>query len=71
MSEDLEEVREAIKKKGARWRAEKTSISELSPEEMKKRLGSLLPDEESRKTKKEGKKSARGARKPLRERACA
>lgn len=52
LSEDLEEVREAIKKKGARWRAEKTSVSELSVEEMKKRLGSLLTDEEIEKIEK-------------------
>ena len=56
LSEDLEEVRKEIKKKGARWRAEKTSVSELSVEEMKKRLGSLLPDEELEKIQKREKK---------------
>lgn len=45
MSEEVEETRKAIKKKGARWRAEKTSMSELSDEEKKSRLG-LLPTEE-------------------------
>lgn len=45
MSEELKETRQAIKKKGAKWRAEETSISELPPEERRKRLG-LNPTEE-------------------------
>lgn len=45
MSEELEETREAIEKKGAKWKAERTSMSELSPEERRKRLG-LKPTEE-------------------------
>ncbi len=45
MSEELKETREAIDKKGAKWKAERTSMSELSPEERRKRLG-LNPTEE-------------------------
>jgi hypothetical protein len=37
----LEEIREAIKKKGAKWEAGETWISRLSPEERKKFLGDI------------------------------
>jgi len=37
--QELEHIRAAIKAKGARWHADKTSVSELSLEEKKKRLG--------------------------------
>lgn len=43
-SEELEQVRYAIKIRGAKWHAEKTSVSELSMEEKKMRLG-LREDE--------------------------
>ena len=46
MSEDLERTREAIEKKGAKWKAGKTSVSELSSEEQRKRLGLNPTDEE-------------------------
>ncbi|MGD2200394.1 MAG: hypothetical protein PVJ38_02025 [Candidatus Bathyarchaeota archaeon] len=45
MSEELEETKKAIDEKDAKWKAEKTTLSELSPEERKKRLG-LEPTEE-------------------------
>jgi len=45
LSEELKETKEAIEKKGAKWKAERTSMSELSPEERRKRLG-LNPTEE-------------------------
>jgi hypothetical protein len=40
-----EEIQEEIKKKKLRWKAGKTSMSELTPEEQKKRLG-LIPKKE-------------------------
>ena len=40
-----EEIQKKIKEKKLKWKAEKTSISELPSEEKKKRLG-LIPDEE-------------------------
>jgi len=46
LREDLDVTREAIRKKGAKWKAEKTSMSELSSEERKKRLGLLPTDKE-------------------------
>ena len=45
MTNKLEETKGAIKKKSAKWKAEKTSMSKLSPNERKKRLG-LIPTEE-------------------------
>ena len=45
MSEDLKKTKEAIRKKGAKWKADETSMSELTPEERGKRLG-LLPSED-------------------------
>ena len=51
---ELKETREAIKKKCVKWRAEKTSISELSSEEQKKRLGLLPTEEELEELKKIG-----------------
>ncbi|MRR14736.1 hypothetical protein EG833_04775, partial [archaeon] len=36
---ELEEIRSAIKAKGARWHADETSISKLSMKERKMRLG--------------------------------
>ena len=51
---ELKETREVIKKKCAKWRAEKTSISELSSEEQKKRLGLLPTEEELEELKKIG-----------------
>jgi len=38
-SDDLDQIRDAIKAKGARWHADKTSVSDLSQEEKKMRLG--------------------------------
>jgi len=40
-----EEIKKKIKEKKAEWEAGKTSMSKLSPEERKKRLG-LIPTEE-------------------------
>jgi C1A family cysteine protease len=37
--EELDQVRNAVKAKGARWHADETSVSTLSPEEKKMRLG--------------------------------
>jgi hypothetical protein len=45
LDEKLEETKEAIKKKGAKWKADKTSMSKLSRDERRKRLG-LVPNEE-------------------------
>ena len=45
MDEKLEETKEAIEKKGAKWKADKTSMSKLSRDERRKRLG-LVPTEE-------------------------
>ena len=41
-----EKLKEKIRKKGAKWTAEDTSISKLPPEEQRKRLGLLPTDEE-------------------------
>ena len=54
MYEEQEETREAIKKKGAKWKAEKTSMSKLSQEERKNRLGLVPTDEELNRIKKKG-----------------
>lgn len=40
--EELERIKSSIKKKDLKWQAAKTSVSMLSPEERKRRLG-LLP----------------------------
>ncbi len=42
---DLEKVKKAIKKKGAKWEAGETSISRLPEHEIKLRLGAILDDE--------------------------
>lgn len=54
MSEDLRKTKEAIKKKGAKWKADETSMSELTPEEREKRLGLLPSEEELAESKKKG-----------------
>ena len=54
LSDELKKTREAIRKKGATWKAEKTSMSELSPEERRKRLGLLPTEEELEELKKKG-----------------
>ena len=41
----LDAIRAEIKEKNANWKAARTSISELGPEEQRKRLG-LLPTNE-------------------------
>ncbi|MRR07416.1 MAG: hypothetical protein EG828_10830 [Deltaproteobacteria bacterium] len=40
---ELDEVRAAIKLKGAKWHAEETSVSNLSPQERKQRAGTIKP----------------------------
>lgn len=45
-TEDIEQIRNAIKAKGAKWHADKTSVSGLSWEEKKLRLG-ISDDKES------------------------
>lgn len=39
----IKKIQRTIKKKGLRWKAGKTSMSDLSPDEQRRRLG-LLPD---------------------------
>jgi len=43
---DERKLRKKIRRKGAEWTAEETSISKLPPEEQRKRLGLLPTDEE-------------------------
>lgn len=38
---EIKKIQRAIKKKGLRWKAGKTSMSDLSPEERRRRLGCL------------------------------
>ncbi len=45
MGTDLEEIKRAIRKKGAKWEAAETWISKLSPEERRRLLGDNLADE--------------------------
>ena len=54
MSEDKDN-RTDEQKKGAKWKAGKTSMSTLSKEERKKRLGLIPTDEELDRMKKRGK----------------
>jgi len=42
-SQELGEIHRSIERKGARWRAQDTSISRLRAEERRKRLGSYVP----------------------------
>ena len=41
---ELEEIRRAIKEKGAHWTAGETSISKLPPAERRRRLGAILEE---------------------------
>ena len=50
-----EEINKEIRKKGAKWVAGKTSLSEMSPEERAKRLG-LLPKPDEKKAEKKGRR---------------
>ena len=54
MSEDLKKTKEAIKEKVAKWKADETSMSELTPEESKRRLGLLPSEEELEESRKKG-----------------
>ena len=54
MSEDLKRTKEAIRKRGAKWKAEETSMSELTPEERSRRLGLLPSEKELERSKKKG-----------------
>ena len=47
-----EKLKEKIRKKGAKWTAEETSISKLPPEDQRKRLGLLPADEELKEAEK-------------------
>jgi hypothetical protein len=49
---DEEKLKEKIRKKGAKWTVEETSISNLPPEEQRKRLGLLPTDEELKEAEK-------------------
>lgn len=44
-SEEVEQVRQAIKARGARWHADETSMSKLTREEKRKRLGNREDDD--------------------------
>jgi hypothetical protein len=55
VADELSYIKQAIKAKGAKWEADETSVSKLSPEERKNKLGldkaklpegSLLPESE-------------------------
>jgi hypothetical protein len=46
---DKERLQEKIRKKGADWKADETSMSGLTDEEIRARLG-LLPTEDEKKT---------------------
>lgn len=39
---ELEEIRQAIKESGAKWKADETSVSRLDPQELKKKMGTIL-----------------------------
>jgi len=54
LSEDKDN-RSDKQKKGAKWKAGKTSMSTLTKEERKKRLGLIPTDEELERMKKKGK----------------
>lgn len=54
MGKEKKELQEEIEKKGAKWRAEETSMSELSPEEQMRRLGLNPTEEEKEELKKKG-----------------
>ncbi len=45
MGSELEEIRRAIREKGAKWEAGETSVSKLSPEERRRLLGDNLVDD--------------------------
>ena len=47
----VEEIKEAIKKKGAKWVAEETELTELDAEEKGRWLGSVPEPEENDKEK--------------------
>ena len=57
MSEELEEIQKAMKKKGAKWVAKKTWVSELTDEEMKNMLGHIDPEKETKRLKRNKKES--------------
>ncbi len=42
--EELEEIRKAIKETGAKWKADETSVSHLTPQERRKLLGTILDE---------------------------
>ncbi len=42
--EELEEIRKAIKEAGAKWKADETSVSRLSPQERRKLVGTILDE---------------------------
>jgi len=62
VSGELKETREEIEKKGAKWRAEETSLSKLPPEERRKRLGLNPTDEELEALKKKGSGCKKGGK---------
>jgi hypothetical protein len=49
---DEKKLKKEIRKKGAKWTAEETSISKLPPDEQRKRLGLLPTDEELKEAEK-------------------
>ena len=62
MGEELKETRKEIEKKGAKWRAEETSVSNLPTEERRKRLGLNPTDEELEALKKKGSGCKKGGK---------
>ena len=52
LNKNTEKVEEAIKKRKAKWKAERTSLSELSVDEQRKMLGLLPTDQELKKIKR-------------------
>lgn len=39
---ELDEIKQAIKESGAKWKADETSVSRLDPQELKKKMGTIL-----------------------------
>ncbi len=56
MNEELENIKAEVKRKKGKWKPGETSISKLSPEERKKRLGLIPPDDEPPHTENTSKK---------------
>ncbi|VVB93667.1 Uncharacterised protein [uncultured archaeon] len=55
-----EEIQKEIEKKKLRWKAGKTSMSELSPEEQRKRLGIIPTKEQEELIQEKARKKKKG-----------